>query len=188
MILILAVVLFAGRLSSHYRNAYYLGYLNRVKKPQIWTPKRRAMLPMYPKRRLKRSLYFHDIYQQYSPNYSNYASPHSSGGNSSDIEKLLQIHRRIRGRSISWNSNIASLAKVHASTCPSGHARLPHGASGQNMAWVGTYEDSANMWASEGHFYTHLGPGGGHYQIMQNYKTVGCGMSKSCNVVVCNYQ
>ena len=55
------------------------------------------------------------------------------------------------------------------------------GASGQNMAWTGTMEDSANMWASEG-------PSGGHYRIMRNYQTVGCGISKSCSVVVCDYQ
>ena len=70
---------------------------------------------------------------------------------------------------------------MHASGCPSGHANLPRGASGQNMAWTGTFEDSANMWASEG-------PGGGHYEIMRKFQSVGCGISTGCSVVVCNYQ
>eukprot|EP00835_Amoeboradix_gromovi_P002275 NODE_125_length_18781_cov_0.243015.p8 type:complete len:171 gc:universal NODE_125_length_18781_cov_0.243015:9124-8612(-) len=105
--------------------------------------------------RFGKPVYFHDIYQQYAPNYPNYAAPSSDGGSQADINRLLEIHKRTRGRSIQWNSKIARLAQMHANNCPTGHANLPRGASGQNMAWTSTYEDSANMWASEGTMFSY---------------------------------
>eukprot|EP00834_Sanchytrium_tribonematis_P000513 NODE_9_length_64580_cov_1.431941.p40 type:complete len:198 gc:universal NODE_9_length_64580_cov_1.431941:9442-8849(-) len=107
----------------------------------------------FKKKYSQRSPYFHELYQQISPNYPNYYAPPSSGASQSDIDKMLAVHQQVRGRPIRWNSNIARLAQMHASGCPSGHANLPRGASGQNMAWTSTYEDSAKMWASEGLFY-----------------------------------
>ena len=139
-----------GRAPAHYRPRYSTKKripVHRIKaKPRYHSRVQKHNF----QRQSRRPVYFHDIYQQYSPHYPNYIAPVSYGGRQSDINKLLEIHKRIRGRSIQWNPSIARLAQMHASSCPSGHANLPRGASGQNMAWTSTMEDGANMWASEG--------------------------------------
>ena len=91
---------------------------------QSLPPRRR---PRQETNRSRKPVYFHDIYQQYAPNYPNYAPPKSYFGSQSDRDKLLAIHKRVRGRAIRWNPQIARLAQMHANGCPSGHANLPRG-------------------------------------------------------------
>ena len=95
------------------------------KKYRQSSPQRRR--PRQVANRSRKPVYFHDIYQQYAPNYPNYAPPKSYFGSQSDRDKLLAIHKRVRGRAIRWNPQIARLAQMHANGCPRGHANLPRG-------------------------------------------------------------